>query len=45
MFETELATETGPITIAIATAMDRNIDFAQSILNAIHKGITHKHTL
>tara|TARA_R110002033_G_scaffold160508_2_gene196850 strand:+ start:8321 stop:9178 length:858 start_codon:yes stop_codon:yes gene_type:complete len=44
MFEAELATETGPISIAIATAMDRNIAFAQRIIEAIKKGITEKHT-
>ncbi|SEL03530.1 Predicted nucleotidyltransferase [Maribacter orientalis] len=45
MFETELANEIGPISIAIATAMDRNIEFAQNILKAIHKGITQNHRL
>lgn len=45
MFEAELKKETGPISIAIATAMDRDIAFAQSILKAIHKGIIENHTL
>ncbi|NJB37794.1 nucleotidyl transferase AbiEii/AbiGii toxin family protein [Croceivirga sp. JEA036] len=45
MLETELATETGPIAIAMAKAMDQNIEFVQKIIKAIHKGITKNHTL
>lgn len=44
MFEAELKRETGPISIAIATALERDIAFAQSILKSIHKGITENHT-
>lgn len=43
LFDTELTNETGPISIAIAKAMDRDIAFAQGILNAIRKGITENH--
>lgn len=40
MFGTELVAETGPMTLAIAKAMDQNIAYAQNIIMAIHKGIT-----
>lgn len=45
MFEAELKKETGPVSIAIATAMDRDIAFAQNIIKAIKKGIIEKHTI
>jgi len=45
MLEAELKKETVPISIAIATTMERDIAFAQRVLKAIHKGITKNHTL
>lgn len=45
MLDVELKKETGPISIAIATTMDRNIAFAQRIIQAITKGITEIHTI
>lgn len=44
LFKDELARESGPLTVAIATTMKRDIAFSQRILEAIVKGITEEHT-
>lgn len=44
MVDKELKNLSGPISVAIATSMDRNIEFAQRILQAMRIGITEERT-